>query len=281
MELVSNEARERYDALVAHADTLLVALDFDGTLAPIVADPEQAWIHPGAGAALAEVAGRVQEVAIVTGRPVAQVLQLGRLEQLAEQLGESGRELLVLGQYGNERWDSTRRQIVAPEAPPGLERLREALPGLLAQAHADDAWIEHKGLAVGVHTRRTSDPEATYERLLPVLSRAAEEHGLTVEPGRLVVEVRAGDQDKGQALRDLVEERGAGAVAFLGDDLGDLPAFAVVEELRRTGLPGLLVCSASAEQTALRDHADVVVDGPDGVVDWLGGLARDVVTAQA
>lgn len=276
MELVSPTAAERYDALLAHADRLLVALDFDGTMAPIVADPERAFAHPGAGEALAQVAAQVRAVAIVTGRPVHQVLQLGRFVDLADRLGDTDRELVILGQYGNERWDSTHREISAPEVPPGLTALREELPALLEEAAATDAWIEEKGLAVGVHTRRTDDPNATYDRLLPVLGRAAERHGLAVEPGRLVVEVRAGDRDKGQALRELVVELGAEAVVFLGDDLGDLPAFTVVEELRRDGMAGLLVCSASAEQAALREHADVVVDGPDGVVSWLHRLAGDL-----
>jgi trehalose 6-phosphate phosphatase len=276
MELVSESAQERYDALLAHADGLLVGLDFDGTLAPIVEDPERAFIHPAAADALAEVAACVQEVAIITGRPVAQVLRLGDLEALADRLDSSGRQLVVLGQYGNETWDSTSRRTCSPEPPPGLARLRAELPQLLEEADAVDAWVEEKGLAVGVHTRRTDEPQATYERVLPVLSRAAEEHGLTVEPGRLIVEVRAGERDKGDALRDLVAERGATAVAFLGDDLGDLPAFTAVEDLRRTGTPGLLVCSASTEQPALRSHADVVVDGPDGVVSWLRQLAQDL-----
>ena len=68
---------------------------------------------------------------------------------------------------------------------------------------------------------------------------------------------------------------------FCGDDLGDVEAFKAVEELRGQGLPGLLVCSASDEQNALADLADVVVDGPAGVLDLLRELAADIRSARA
>ena len=58
-------------------------------------------------------------------------------------------------------------------------------------------------------------------------------------------------------------------MAFVGDDLGDLAAFDAVDALRAAGTPGLLVCSGSTEVTALADRADLVVDGPDGVVALL------------
>jgi trehalose 6-phosphate phosphatase len=60
---------------------------------------------------------------------------------------------------------------------------------------------------------------------------------------------------------------------YAGDDLGDLPAFAAVDKLRSDGVPGLLVCSGSTEVTELAERADLVVDGPAGVVRLLRGLA--------
>ena len=82
--------------------------------------------------------------------------------------------------------------------------------------------------------------------------------------------------DKGAAVRLLAEDLDAGALAFVGDDLGDLEAFHAVAGLRDGGLPGLLVCSGSDEQQALVELADAVVDGPDGVVGWLRELAADL-----
>jgi trehalose 6-phosphate phosphatase len=70
-----------------------------------------------------------------------------------------------------------------------------------------------------------------------------------------------------------VAEHDAGGVLFAGDDLGDLEAFEAVRALRDGGLPALLVCSGSEEQEALAELADVVVDGPGGVLDLLDGFA--------
>jgi trehalose 6-phosphate phosphatase len=79
--------------------------------------------------------------------------------------------------------------------------------------------------------------------------------------------------DKGSALTALAAEREAHAVMFAGDDLGDLAAFEAVRRLRGEGHPGLTVCSASAENTRLAEEADLVVDGPDGVLALLAALA--------
>ncbi len=96
-----------------------------------------------------------------------------------------------------------------------------------------------------------------------------------IEPGRQVIEVRSPGMDKGQVVRTLVEETSAGAFLFAGDDLGDLEAFEAVAALRDEGMPTLLVCSLSGEESALLELADVSVKGPDGVLDLLRQLTRD------
>ena len=89
-----------------------------------------------------------------------------------------------------------------------------------------------------------------------------------------MLEVRPAGRDKGRALRGLCDPAPS-AVLFAGDDVGDLPAFDAVAALRAEGVPGLTLCSASAEgPAALRERADLVVDGPAGVVALLADLAR-------
>ncbi|MET0837955.1 MAG: trehalose-phosphatase [Marmoricola sp.] len=281
MEFASTAGEQQYAALVRSADDLVIGLDFDGTLAPIVEDPEKAHIHPDANDVLVDLAEQVRAVAVITGRPARQVLDLGGLEEVGNAIGEHGRELFVLGQYGNERWTSTNRRVISPKPPRGLASFTSHLPRLLRQAHVEDAWVEEKGLAVAVHTRRLEDPQAAYDRLLPVLSEAAEAHDLDVEPGRNVVEIRAHGMDKGAAVHRLVDEVGAKAIAFIGDDLGDLEAFNAVDELRHRGFHGLLVASHSDEETALTARADLVVDGPEGVLGLLRQLVADVRASRA
>jgi len=276
MEFTSAEGERKYDALVRAARRAVVGLDFDGTLAPIVDDPEQAHIHPDAGAVLVDLAGEVAAVAVITGRPARQALDLGGLEEVGNAIGDTGKELYLFGQYGNERWSSTRRRIISPRPPPGLATFLRDLPRTLRGADAADAWVEDKGLAHAVHTRRMADPDAAFDRLLPPLRELAARNGLVLEPGRHVIEVRAPGMDKGKAVEALVDEAGAGAFLFAGDDLGDVDAFEAVATLAKDGLPTLLVCSASSEESALVALADVVVHGPDGVLELLRRFTADV-----
>lgn len=269
MRFTSERAQSHFDDLVAVLDRAVVGLDFDGTLSPMVDVPEDAQIHPEAPAVLGDLAEVVRAVAVITGRPARQAVAMGELDTLGQAMRERGADLFVFGQYGNERWSSEQRRIVSPRPPAGLATFERELPGVLAAVGAADAHVEEKGLAVAVHTRRMVDPAAAFQRLSGPLTDLAKKHRLTVEPGRNVIEVRSGAMHKGIALRTFVEEQQAGGVVFMGDDLGDVEAFEAVRALREDGLPGLVVCSASEEQPALVDLADVVVDGPDGVVALL------------
>lgn len=276
MPFTSERSRTRYDAFVAAAPRAVIGLDMDGTLSPIVDDPALAHIHPDAPGVLVEVARAVRAVAIITGRPARQALALGGLDEVGGEIAAEGRELYVFGQYGHERWSSSQRRVVSPRPPAGLARFLVELPGLLRRADAATAYVEEKGLGVAVHTRRTSDPAGTLDRLLPPVTELAHRNGLLVEPGRNVAEVRAPGVTKGTAVHTLVTELEAGAFLFAGDDLGDLEAFDAVDELAGAGLATLLVCSASHEESALRDRADLVVPGPEGVLALLRRLAADV-----
>ena len=280
MHFHGDDAKQRYDGLVAVAAEVVVGLDFDGTLAPIVEDPESATIHPEAPTMLSELAQQVRAVVIITGRPARQVVRLGHLEGIADGLPAEA-DLAVMGQYGNETWDSSGRSFTSPEPPEGLQAFREELPGLLAAEHAEEAHVEEKGLAIAVHTRRLPDAQATFERLKERLGEAAERHDLHLEPGRMVLEVRTPGMHKGLAVRTAVKDHDGGGVLFVGDDLGDVEAFEAVRSMAQDGLPTLLVCSSSDEQDALHELADVVVDGPDGVMDFLEAFAADAVRRTA
>ena len=277
MQFSSSEGEHRYADLVRVAERTIVGLDFDGTLSPIVDDPTRAKIHPEAADVLIELAPQVAAIAVITGRPARQALDLGGLEDVGDAIQSAGKELFLFGQYGNERWSSRHRRIVAPRPPRGLATFERELPRTLRLADATDAYVEDKGLAVAVHTRRLPDPQAAFERLLPPLRSLAESHGLMVEPGRSVIEVRSPGAHKGLVVEKIAAELDARGFLFAGDDLGDLEAFEAVTELEKQGLATLRVCSASREQSALLALSDVVVKGPEGVVDLLRQLRLDIM----
>jgi trehalose 6-phosphate phosphatase len=256
--------RAGLDALLADPGRALIAFDFDGTLAPIVPDPARARVLPAALSALSALAPLVGTMAVVTGRPALVAVEYGSLDQVPG--------IVVLGHYGRQRWHDG--ELESPPPPPGLAVARERLPAVLAAAGADEGtWTEDKTDALAVHTRRAADPAAALERLREPLLRLAGDTGLRAEPGRLVIELRPDGADKGTALTELAGQRQRSVVVFCGDDLGDLPAFAALRQMRRSGLPVLGVCSGSAEVSELAEQADLIVDGPDGVARMLEALA--------
>jgi trehalose 6-phosphate phosphatase len=273
---VSEAGIHAMQAITARPGDTLVALDFDGTLAPIVDDPESAYADPAAVAALGRLGALVGAVALITGRPARSAVQLGGFTEVP-----GLQSMVVLGQYGVERWDAATGEFVIPPEPEEIRAASEELPRILADLGVGDARIEQKGRAVAVHTRGIGDSVAAFERLAEPLGELAARHGLLIEPGKNVLEIRAPGIDKGAALRALIEEKGVKQVMFAGDDLGDLPAFRAVEQLRTEGMPGLLVCSASHEEDALSEMSDVVVDGPSGVAAWLTELAETLEQAGA
>jgi trehalose 6-phosphate phosphatase len=259
------EGQAGLDTLLADPGHALIATDFDGTLAPIVPRPADARPYPGALTALTALGRAVGTLAVITGRPAASAVQLGGFEAVPG--------LIVIGHYGWERWQDG--ELTSEPAPPSVRAARDALPGLLRQADAPDGtWIEDKDHSVAVHTRGTAEPDAALDRLRGPLGELAAESGLTAEPGRYVIELRPPGVDKGTALAKLARKRSAGSVLFCGDDLGDLAAFAAIRALRGEGIPGCAVASASPESLKVAEAADLVTDGPAGIVALLAAIAR-------
>lgn len=254
-------------AFLADPVRALVSLDFDGTLAPVVERPEDAAPAAGAIASVAALSAVVGTVVILTGRAAPDVVARAGL------VDAPGLErLVVLGHYGLQRWEGRTGQVVGPSPAPGLQAVALALPGLLASAGASEARIEDKQHSMAVHARGLESPGQVLDGLRRPLAALAAAHGLEVVPGRLVLELRPPGTDKGRALEALIRTTHPSAVLVVGDDLGDLPAFEAVRRARDQGTPGLMVCSGSVEAPDVAAAADLVVDGPTGVVRLLTAL---------
>ena len=238
----------------------LVATDFDGTLAPLVADPQQSRPADGAINALRGLARLGAQVAVITGRDAATVVRLGGLQDVPG--------IVVAGLYGLESWHDG--ELTTPEPPPELDELRERLPAAVT-AGGPQTWIEDKRLSLVVHFRRTPDPRAAADAVREPVTRLGEQLGFEVHPGSNVLELRLPGYDKAAALRRLVGERPA--ALYLGDDLGDLPAFAAVRELRDEGRAAYAVAVRSSDVPELAGAADVEVDDPAAAVGLLTALA--------
>ena len=111
------------------------------------------------------------------------------------------------------------------------------------------------------------------------LAELASAHGVRLEPGRMVLELRPAGTDKGLALATLASSRGSRSVCYIGDDLGDVAAFDAVARLRESGLQGLAVCSTSPGAPPVAEliaRADLVLAGPDDVVAFFDALMRGI-----
>ena len=209
---------------------------------------------------MARLAAAGFRVAVITGRPVADVLRLG--DGFADVPG-----LVIYGHYGLEQWAGG--ELTAPQVHPGVAPAKAAARALAHSREGVD--VEDKGHSVALHTRNAPDPGAAFADLRPLAEQIGAENDVEVVPGRFVLELRPPGMDKGGALRRLVAESGVQVVVFVGDDLGDLPA---VRALRELDVAGVVVCSDSPETPdELRQAADIVVDGPEGVIELLQPMA--------
>ena len=230
------------DSLRRAPDRAAILLDVDGTLAPIVARPEEARVPDETRDVLRGLVARYGLVAAVTGRPSA----LAR-----EFLGVDGIE--IAGVHGLE---------LEPEAEAWRDRLQTF-------ARSVDWPVEDKGLSVSFHYRTHEDPERARAELERVAERAHNE-GLNARFGRMVLEVLPPvEASKGTAVRRLLDRARLSRALYAGDDTTDLDAFAALEELD----VGVKVAVRSAEVPALLlERADVVVDGPEDLVELLREL---------
>ena len=240
----------------------LLALDFDGTLAPLVEDPEAARIPSATQAALHALAQAPQvSLALVSGRPAH---YLARLANPPDQT-------LIAGSHGAEmgRLSAGRLTLQPHPLPPGaparLALIERGLADLLvAQGSPAGAWVEHKPLAHVLHTRMVADAaaKASLTSAAQALGRALNAHVLQ---GKEVVELAIFPAGKAQALSQLSQQTGATVLAFIGDDYTD-------ELALRALTPPDVAIKVGQEATA----AEFSLTNPDQVSEFLSFLVNQL-----
>jgi len=233
---------DRLARLAAAPSEAAIFLDMDGVLAPIVERPEDAWVPAETRAEVERLAGRYGLVAVVSGRDG---------EDARRRVGVDA--LVYVGSHGLE---------LNPAAEVWAERLQDFASTV--------PWpVESKRLTISFHYRDAADERAAVATLDAVAERARGE-GFTARYGRKVLEILPPiSADKGTAVRHLLEQRGLQKALYAGDDTTDLDGFRALDGLELS----VRVAVASAEgPAALREAADLVVDGPAGFLDVLRRL---------
>jgi len=202
-------------ARVARSPVLLVATDYDGTLAPIVENPEDAKPHREAIVAVRTLAEIPQtEASIISGRS---------LRDLAK-LTDSPPHVHLVGSHGSE-FDLDFAHSLTPAQKGLLERVTDSLKEIASSAKG--LTVETKPASTAFHYRNASDDDAD-AAVSRVNAGPASLPGVHVRRGKKVIELAVVPTDKGRALATLRQRFGATAAVFLGDDRTDEDAFAAM-----------------------------------------------------
>lgn len=202
-------------------DGAALFLDFDGTLVELASTPEGVSVDARLASLLERLSLELQgRVAIISGRPVATLRDLLPMS------------MLMVGSHGME--------FGSPEGAIDIAVRPQALDAILSDMHdlaagCPGVIVEDKPLGAALHYRQSPQAEEVCTALATSL---AERHGLHLQPGKLMIEVRAQGGDKGTAIERLMREpdmRGARPI-FMGDDLTDEPGFAAAARLGGTGI---------------------------------------------
>ncbi|GAA3830208.1 hypothetical protein KACC15558_07470 [Brevibacterium ammoniilyticum] len=277
---------------LAEADVLLVALDFDGVLAPLQDDPAASRIVPASAEAIARLAALPDtQLALVSGRDVTTLRELAAPPESAMIVGSHGAEIDLgpasdtSGSTGEDAADSpasdadssTDSAADAP-APNALTNDEDALLAAiddhlgelsrLSERDGFDLRIEYKPYSRTVHTRGMAPGLAASLRE-HVVSVQAEHGGIRVIEGHDITELAVSQATKGTGMRALVTAVDPSAALYLGDDITDEDAFAELAQLS-PGLTGVGIKVGSAPT-----QAELRIADPEAVAVLLTRLAEE------
>lgn len=250
-----------------HAATAGILLDFDGTLSELVPLPSEARPFEGVAEVLTTLSARYRSVTIISGRSARELLEW------------LGPDIDIWGVHGAER---TRdgEVVVSDVAAPFLglmSKAREEAALRIEQLGIPGVLLEDKGVMLGLHYRAAQDHDEAARKLGEVADQLAERFGLWRTAGKRAFELRPPvELSKARVVDEVARSAALDPVLFAGDDVVDLPGFDALDELRTAGVRTLRVAVSSDEAPAeLIERADVVVEGPLGMLRFLSALAEE------
>jgi len=242
--------------------------DIDGTLAPIVARPEEAVISPRCRLLLKELLERGVRIALITGRPLDVARAMVALEGIT-----------YAANHGLSLWlEGEETPVMLDEYVGRVQQVMREIAG----GGIPGVTLENKGPVLALHYRGAVNEEAARKAILRAVQASPAARAFRLHEGRKVMELRPPvDIDKGTALAALVPRLSAAAVICLGDDTTDIDMFRAVGRLREAGLPGVTVAVRSEEATPeVLASADYWVDGVPGVERLLAELLTALPATQ-
>lgn len=259
MDWFKNEAL--WQRLVQHPRFALVS-DFDGTLSPIVDDPDSARPDPSVLPALQALRDAGVTIGILSGRMARDV---------SARVNVPG--LVFIGNHGFERFQSGN--IIIPESARPYQKAVKKAAQKIQKKLLPGMQLEDKGITLSVHYRRAESEEQVREVFLPRLQKWSDKYGLVLFQGRKVFELRPPvNVDKGTAFMQFVEDFNVRAAVYLGDDTTDAAVLKTAKKMREMGLCeayGIGVHSANTPED-IQLYEDYSAEGVEGVSAFLSLL---------
>lgn len=255
--------------LTGSPESTAVFLDLDGTLAPIVSQPDAVAVPPAIVRLVRSLARRFLAVTVVSGRPATEAKRIVGISELA-----------YIGNHGLETMLPGHTVVVSEDARPYMRGIRQLAEFCRSMEETAEAGIsvEDKMVTVSLHYRRAADQEAARrfiaEKILPKIS----EWGLTANEGRMVIEIKPPVKvNKGVSVGGVIDRLEARQAIYMGDDTTDIDALKELRRRRGEGdayMVGVGVVSDEMPE-GLPEFADLLVDRSSGVETVLTILAGE------
>jgi trehalose 6-phosphate phosphatase len=257
-----SETRLRF--LTAEPASTGLFFDFDGTLSAVTQKAEEARPIAGAAELLAALSERFALVAVVSGRAAAQVLTW------------LGPQVEIWGAHGAQHVVDGRVEL-APELLPYREVMSEVLKDAQAaveQCGIEGIRVEDKTVIVGLHYRPAEDRQEAEKVVRAIAADIVQRHEVWSSPSKMAVELKPPvELSKSKVVLQRGHDLHLTAACYTGDDVVDLSAFDALDELAGEGMHVARIAVDSDEAPSeLIERADIVVDGPSGVLDLFGSL---------
>jgi len=259
-------ATETFQRLLGDPEHSAILLDLDGTLAPIVPDPDGVAIDEGIRRVLPALRDRFGLVAFISGRS---------LDALNRIVGMPG--VVYSGNHGQQLMGREGTPLPVPETDlTALQEFAERWsPETLDRL---GVWLENKRHTLTFHYRNAADPDAAEHYLATQVAPVGTDAGLRVSPGRMSLEVHPGGTiSKGTAAQAILDAHpGIRQVVSLGDDRTDVDVWRMLDTLTKRGDLDLGVgIGVLSDETPdiVREHAHLTVEGIPGSADVLARLA--------
>jgi trehalose 6-phosphate phosphatase len=239
-----------------------VITDMDGTISPIIDEPDLARVTPNNRHFLQNLQPCMALIAVVSGRAVADVRRRVDLPGL-----------IYVGNHGLEQW-ADDKVVLSLDAAPYRPHLEAAIVEM-NRALQSGMSIEDKGATLTLHYRQTPNPSAAADAIRPIIQAIAENHALQLFEGRMIFELRPPVQiNKGTAFRQLIQAYRLTAALYLGDDTTDVDALRMARQLRQSSICHAVGIGVQSPDMpgAVADNADLLASGVSDVetlFDWL------------